>query len=64
VILDVDGERASAGLERHALRHRPREQHAVALESEVVVQGAGIVALHDEDRLLPAPTPLRRDSRW
>ena len=52
MILDVHGERALAGLERHALRHRPRGERAVALEPEVVVQPPGVVALDDEDRLL------------
>ena len=33
---------------RQVLRHRPRHQHAVALEPEVVVQPAGVVLLDDE----------------
>ena len=52
VILDVDGERALAGLERHALRHRPRGERAVPLEPEVVVEAPRVVALDDEDRRL------------
>ena len=36
----MDGEVALAGLERHALRHRPGEKDAVALEPEVVVEPA------------------------
>src|SRR5207253_2825018 len=44
MVLDVDGEVLRAGLERHALRHRPARQHAVALQPEVVVQPPGIVA--------------------
>ena len=63
VVLDVDGEVALAGLERHTLRHRPGEKDAVALEPEVVVKGSRVVALNDEDRalraLLPAPERLR-----
>ena len=63
VVLDVDGEVALAGLERHALRHRPGEKDAVALEPEVVVKGSRVMALNDEDRalraLLPAPERLR-----
>ena len=54
VILDMDGEVLLARLERDAFRHRPGRQRAVSLEAEVVVQPARIVALHDEDRLLPA----------
>ena len=52
VVLDVDGERALAGLERHALRHGPGGERAVALEPEVVVEAARVVALDDEDRRL------------
>ena len=55
VVLDVDGERALAGLERHALRHRPARERAVALEPEVVVEPPGVVALDDEDRLASPP---------
>ena len=50
VVLDVDGEMALPGLERHALRHGPARQGAVALQAEVVVEASRIVALHDEDR--------------
>jgi hypothetical protein len=60
VILHVDGERASAGVERDALRHRPGGESTCALEPEVVVETSCIVPLHDEDRLLP---PLRRPER-
>ena len=61
VVLDVDGEMLLAGLERHALRHRPGGEHAVALEAEVVVEPPRVVALHDEDRRLrlPALAPER-----
>ena len=51
VVLDVHRERALAGAQRHAPRQRPAEQHAVALEPQVVVQGAGRMALNDEDRI-------------
>ena len=51
VVLDVDGEVLLAGLERHALRHRPGRERAVALEAEVVVEPPRVVALDDEDRL-------------
>src|SRR5579862_3968383 len=50
MVLDVDGQRAAAGLERHPFRHGPGEEHPVALEPEVVVEPAGVVALDDEDR--------------
>ena len=50
VVLDVDGERALARLERDALRHSPRGERAVAFETEVVVKPACLVALDDEDR--------------
>ena len=53
MVLDVDGEMLLAGLERDALRDRPARERAVPLETEVVVQPAGIVTLDDEDRLLP-----------
>src|SRR6202008_435915 len=36
VILDVNREMLLAGLERNALRHRPRREHAAALETEGV----------------------------
>ena len=56
VVLDVHRERAVACFERDALRHRPRQQDAVALEAEVVVQPAGVVSLHDEDRRVAVAT--------
>src|SRR5439155_12796212 len=52
VILDVYSERALPGLERNAFRNGPRCKRTVALEAEVVVEPAGVVALHDEDRPL------------
>src|SRR5439155_17386567 len=54
VVLDVDGERPLAGVERDALRHGPARERAVTLEAEVVVKPPGVVALDDEDRLLAA----------
>ena len=62
VVLDVDGEMPFALLERHALRHGPAGERAVALEPEVVVEPPGGMALHDEaqGRALPAsPSPER-----
>ena len=49
-----------AGLERNALRDRPARQRAVALEPEVVVEPARVVALDDEDRLFSAPLRAER----
>ena len=40
-------------VDRHALRHRPRHQHAVALQPEVPVQRAGVVLL-DHERVVVA----------
>src|SRR5262249_43132402 len=54
-VLDVHGETLLRGIEAGTLRNRPALQHAVELETEVVVQAAGGVALHDE-----APTFARR----
>src|SRR5207244_6245760 len=54
MVLDVHGEVLLARLERHALRHRPARERAVALEAEVVVEPPRIVPLDDEDRLLAA----------
>ena len=54
VVLDVHGEVALPGLERDALGDGPARERAVALEAEVVVEPARVVALHDEDRARPA----------
>ena len=54
VILDVDGKVLRAGLQGDALGDSPAEENAVALEPEVVVEPAGVVALDDEDRRLAA----------
>jgi hypothetical protein len=50
MILDVHREVALSGLARDSLRDGPARERAAALESEVVVKAAGVVALHDEDR--------------
>ena len=50
MILDVHREPLGLRIERRALRHRPRQQHAVVLEPEVVVQVAGEVLLDAEER--------------
>src|SRR5262249_41464758 len=54
VVLDVHRERALARLERDPLRDGPARERAVALEPEVVVEPARVVALDDEDRRLSA----------
>jgi hypothetical protein len=62
MVLDVDREMLLAGLERRPLWDGPTCERAVPLEAEVVVETPRVVALHDEDRLLPtllAPEGLR-----
>ena len=60
VVFDVDREVLLAGLERHAFRHRPARQCAIAFEAQVVVKCPRLVALDDEDRPLPdLLSPLR-----
>jgi hypothetical protein len=63
MVLDVHRKVLLARLERHAFRHRPRDEDAVTLEAEVVVQPPRVVTLHDEDRALRlralAPSGLR-----
>ena len=53
VILDVHRQALGLRIERRPLRHRPRQQHAVVLEPEVVVQVAGEMLLHAEEPLAP-----------
>src|SRR4051794_23214615 len=64
MVFDVDGEVLLAGLKRDALRHGPRGEGAVALETEVVMEPSGVMSLDDEDRRLRlaalAPERLRR----
>ena len=45
------GEALLAFLIGNSFRHRPRQQHPVVLEAEVVVQASRGVALDDEDRI-------------
>ena len=52
MILDVHRQPLRLRVERRPFRHRPRQQHAVVLEPEVVVQVAGQVFLHAEERAL------------
>ena len=48
MVLGVHGQVVDRRRVRQVLRHRPRHQHAVALEPEVVVQPSGVVFLDDE----------------
>ena len=48
VVLHVHRQPAHRRVERGSLGHRPRDQHAVHLEPEVVVQRSRAVALDDE----------------
>ncbi len=64
MILDVHREPLGLRIERRPLRHRPRQQHAVVLEAEVVVQVAGEVLLHAEEQCLaPASASSRARPR-
>src|SRR6185503_2551538 len=47
------------GLERRSLRHGPREQHALVLQAEIVVQVAREMLLHAEEELLRVLLLLR-----
>jgi hypothetical protein len=49
MVLNVHRETALSGLERDTVGDCPAGEHAVALEPEVIVQAAGVVALDDED---------------
>ena len=60
MVFDVDREVLLAGLERHAFRHRPARECAVALEAKVVVERPRLVALDDEDRPLLALSAVSR----
>src|SRR5215217_1610992 len=54
VVLDLDGEPLLARIGRRPLRNRPRLQHAVDLEPEVVVQRRRRVLVDDEAAHAPA----------
>ena len=62
MILDVHRQPLRLRIERRSLRHRPRQQHAVVLEPEVVVQVAGEMLLHAEEAALRRPSPSRARS--
>ena len=61
VILDVHRQPLVGGVDRRALRHRPRQQHAVVLDAEVVVQRGGQVLLDAEEARLAALALPRPD---
>jgi hypothetical protein len=60
VILDVDGQRSPARLERDALGDSPAGEGAAALQPKVVVEPPRVVPLDDEDRLLSAALGAER----
>ena len=59
VILDVHRQPLRLRIERGSLGDRPRQQHSLVLEAEVVVQVAGQVLLHAEEQALVRPGALR-----
>jgi len=66
VVLDVHRQMALALAQRDALGDGPAGERSVALEAEVEVQPAGVVALDDEDRVVAAARArerLRRPGR-
>src|SRR5881296_1204790 len=48
VVLDVHGQPLVRRIEARALRHRPAFERPIELETEIVMQAAGCVLLHDE----------------
>ena len=50
VIFDVHGEALVGRIEAGSFRHCPAPQHSVVLQSEIPVQLAGVMLLHDEAR--------------
>ena len=50
MVLDRHGQSPRRGVERRALRHRPRAQHVADLEAQVEVQRGRIVKLNDKAR--------------
>ena len=63
MIFDVHRQPLDRRVERRALRHRPRQQHAVVFEAQVVVQMAGQVLLDAEEPRRSASAPLARAVR-
>src|SRR5713226_3652692 len=70
MVFDHHGEPLVIRIERGSLRYRPRAQHAFHLESEIVMERARRVFLHDEHPTgartrcdLPATERLRRAIR-
>src|SRR6516225_5113629 len=50
MILDLDCHALVGRIERGSFRHRPRFQHPIELEPEVIVEPAGRVLLHHEQQ--------------
>src|SRR5258707_6824394 len=66
MIVDEHAVPQPTGIERQACRRRTGRERPASLETEVVVQPAGVVPLDDEDRLLAlrlAAERLRRPLR-
>ena len=57
VVLGVHGQAVLAGRVGQEVRHRPRHEHAVALEAQIPVQARGGVLLDDEAALLASSAP-------
>ena len=47
VILHLHGQALNRRIERRPLWHRPREQHAIPLQAEIVMQMRGLMFLND-----------------
>ena len=54
VVLGLDGQMIVLRIGGRSFRQCPRDQHALVFESEVPVQGAGVMFLDDEGELVPA----------
>jgi hypothetical protein len=48
MILDLHSQAFISRIERRPFRHRPRFEHAIHLETEVVMQPRGAVSLYDK----------------
>src|SRR5207247_10873633 len=57
VVLDVHGQPLVGRIEAGSLRHRPALERPIELETEIVMQAAGCVLLHDETQ--PRASPRR-----
>ncbi|GAB3849696.1 hypothetical protein GCM10029963_34630 [Micromonospora andamanensis] len=57
VVLGVHGEVVASRIARQPARHRPGDEHPVALQPQVPVQAAGVVLLDDEPGAVVGPGP-------